>query len=77
MLVSLLKIIGGINSCGIVLNSTQLLKISIGVKKSLGNIVAKDTKGILLLRPKLLKSLKPAIELSKDRNTYFNTTATL
>ena len=49
---------GGINSCGIVLNLTQLLRISTGVKKSLSNIIVKDIKGIPLLRPRLLRNLK-------------------
>ena len=46
-------IIGSINSCGIVLNLIKLF--SIGARESLGTIVVKDIKGLLLLRPRLLK----------------------
>ena len=55
LLVSLLRVIGGINSCGIILNLTQSLRISARVRESLGDIVVKDIKGTLLLRPRLLK----------------------
>ena len=58
LLVSLLRIIGSINSCGIVSNSTQLLKINTGIRKSLGNVIVKDIKGIPLFRPRLLRNLK-------------------
>src|SRR6266700_458000 len=69
---------GGIDSCGVILNLTQLLRISAGVRESLGDIIVKDIKGILLLRPKLLKSLKAYNrKLSKNKKTYFNITATL
>src|SRR6266567_2055742 len=69
---------GGINSCGIILNLTQLLRISTKVRKNLGDIVVKDIKGTLLFRPRLLKSLKACNrKLSKNRKTYFNTTAAL
>ena len=50
------------------MNLTQLFWIS--AKKGLGNIVVKDIKETLLLRPKLLKSLKAAMELSKDKNSF-------
>ena len=53
LLASLLRIIGSINSHGIVLNLTKLFSIS--TKESLGNIVVKDIKGLLPLRPRLLK----------------------
>src|ERR1700733_6542440 len=53
LLASLLGIIGSIDSCGIVLNLTKLF--SIGTRESLGDIVVKDIKGLLLLRPRLLK----------------------
>ena len=49
---------GGIDSCNIILNLTQLFRISTRVRESLGNIVVKDIKGTPLLRPRLLKSLK-------------------
>ena len=52
-LASLLGIIGSIDSRGIVLNLTKLFSIS--ARESLGNIVVKDIKGLLLLRPRLLK----------------------
>ena len=62
LLAGLLRIISGINSCGIILNLTQLLSISTRIRKSPGDIVVKDIKGMPLLRPRLLKSLKLAIE---------------
>ena len=69
---------GGIDSYGVILNLTQLLRISARVKESLGDIVVKDIKGILLLRPRLLKSLKVYNrKLSKKRKTYLNITTTL
>ena len=55
MLAGLLGIIGGINSYGIILNLTQSFSISIGMRERPGNIIVKDIKGMLLLRPKLLK----------------------
>src|SRR6202021_2918944 len=55
LLASLLKIIGSVNSCGIVLNLTKLFSIYARIRESLGNIVVKNIKGILLLRPRLLK----------------------
>jgi len=43
------------------------------MRKSLGNIVVKDIKSILLFRPMLLKKLKVSNgRLSKDRKTYLN-----
>jgi len=58
LLVCLLKIINNINDCGIVLNLTQLFSINAGVKESPGNIIVKNIKSMLPLRPKLLKRLK-------------------
>ena len=55
LLTSLLGIIGNVNSYSIVLNSTQSFNISTGMRECLGNIVVKDIKGTLLLRPRLLK----------------------
>src|ERR1700733_11131718 len=55
LLASLLGIIGSVDSYGIVLNLTKLFSICARIKKSLGNIVVKDIKGTLLLRPRLLK----------------------
>ena len=53
-----------------------MFSISVGIKKSLGDIVVKDIKSILLFRPRLLKKLKVNNrKLSKDRKTYFNATA--
>ena len=49
---------GSINSRGIVSNSTKSFSISTGMRESLGDIVVKDIKGLSLLRPRLLKSLK-------------------
>ena len=62
LLASLLGIIGGIDSCSIILNSTQSLSISTRIRKRPGDIVVKDIKGIPLLRPGLLESLKLVIE---------------
>ena len=53
LLASLLEIIGSIDSRGIVLNLIKLF--SIGVRKSPGDIVVKDIKKLLPLRPRLLK----------------------
>ena len=55
LLASLLGIIGYVNSCGIILNSTQLFSISTKMRECLSNIVVKDIKGIPPLRPRLLK----------------------
>ena len=55
LLAGLLGIIGNINSYNIVLNLTQLFSISAKIRECLSNIVVKDIKGILLLRPRLLK----------------------
>jgi len=51
----LLGIIGGINGCGIVLNTTKIFSISARMRQSPGNVVVKDIKGLLPLRPRLLK----------------------
>src|SRR3984885_9842160 len=55
LLASLLEIMGSINSYGIVLNLTKLFSIYTKIRESLGNIVVKDIKEMLLLRPRLLK----------------------
>ena len=78
LLVSLLGVIGGIDSYSIILNLTQLLRISARVKESPGDIVVKNIKETLLLRPRLLKGLKAYNrKLSKNRKTYLNITTTL
>ena len=51
----LLGIIGSINSYNIILNLTQSFSISTGMRERLGNIIIKNIKGILPLRPRLLK----------------------
>jgi len=51
----LLGIVGGIDGCGIVLNLTKIFSISAGIRQSLGNVVVKDIKELLPLRPRLLK----------------------
>jgi len=51
----LLEIIGGVDSYSIVLNSTQLFSISVQIGKIPGNVVVKDIKETLPLRPRLLK----------------------
>jgi len=48
-----LGIIGGVDSCGIVLNLTYLFSIGAKIRESLGDIVVKNIKGLLLLRPRL------------------------
>jgi hypothetical protein len=53
---------GGIDSCSIILNSTQSLSISTRIRKRPGDIVVKDIKGTPPLRPGLLESLKLVIE---------------
>src|ERR1700733_5984475 len=53
LLASLLGIIGSVDSHSIVLNLTKLF--SIGARESLGDIVVKDIKKSLPLRPRLLK----------------------
>ena len=55
LLASLLRIIGNIDGCGIVLNLTQSFSISIGIRECPGNIVVKDIEGTPLLRLRLLK----------------------
>ena len=51
----MLGIVSSIDSYNIILNLTQLFSISIKIKECLGNIIVKDIKGILPLRPRLLK----------------------
>ena len=46
---------GSINSHSIVSNLTKLFSICAKIRESLGNIVVKNIKGTLLLRPRLLK----------------------
>src|ERR1700727_324138 len=55
LLASLLEIIGSIDGRSIVLNLTKLFSIYTRIRESLGNIVVKNIKGMLLLRPRLLK----------------------
>jgi len=47
--------VGGVDSCGIVLNLTKMFSIGARIRQSLGNVVVKDIKGLSLLRPRLLK----------------------
>ena len=46
---------GSVNGCGIVLNSTKSFSISTRIRESLGDIIVKDIKELLSLRPRLLK----------------------
>ena len=46
---------GSRNGHGIVLNLIKSFSISAGMRKSLGDIVVKDIKGLSPLRPRLLK----------------------
>src|ERR1700735_2350655 len=55
LLASLLGIMGSVDSYSIVLNLTKLFSIYARIRESLGNIVVKNIKGTLLLRPRLLK----------------------
>ena len=55
LLAGLLGIIGSINSYSIILNLTQSFSISTRIRECLGNIIVKNIKGILPLRPRLLK----------------------
>ena len=49
---------GSIDGYGIVLNLTKLFSIGARIRESLGDIVVKNIKGLLLFRLRLLKSLK-------------------
>jgi len=52
-----------------------LFRINIKIKESLDNILVENIKITLILRPKLLKSLKLVIEnYLKIKKTYFNIT---
>jgi len=51
----LLGIIGSIDGRSIVLNLAKLFSIYTRIRESPGDIVVKDIKGTLLLRPRLLK----------------------
>jgi len=53
LLAGLLGIIGGVDSCGIVLNLTQTFSVSAGIRESPGDIVVKNIKGLSPLRPRL------------------------
>ena len=55
LLASLLGIMGSIDGYSIVLNLTKLFSICARIRESLGNVVVKNIKGMLLLRPRLLK----------------------
>ena len=55
LLADLLRVIGSIDGCSIVLNLTKSFSISARMRESLGNIVVKDIKELSLLRPRLLK----------------------
>ena len=55
LLASLLEIISNINGCSIILNLTQSFNISTKIRECLGNIIVKNIKDILPLKPRLLK----------------------
>ena len=74
LLAGLLGIIGGIDSCSIILNSTQLFSISTRIRESPGNIVVKDIKSTSPFRPRLLKLAME--DYPKDRKAYLNVTTT-
>ena len=46
---------GSVDGYGIVLNLTKSFSISAGIRESPGDIIVKNIKGLLLLRPRLLK----------------------
>ena len=74
----MLGIISGIDGRSIILNLTQSLSISTGIRKRPGDIVVKDIKSTPPLRPGLLESLKSVIEnYLWDRKTYLNVTTAL
>ena len=77
LLASLLGIIGSVDGRGIVLNLTKLFSIYTKIRESLGNIVVKDIKGTLLLRPRLLKLKVSNGNLLRIRKAYLNVTAAL
>src|ERR1700721_1949886 len=77
LLASLLGIIGSIDSCSIVLNLTKLFSIYAKIKESLGNIVVKDIKGTLPLRPRLLKLKVSNGNLLRIEKAHLNATTTL
>jgi hypothetical protein len=62
LLAGLLGIVGDIDGCGIVLNSTQSLSISTRIRERPGDIVVKNIKGTPPLRPGLSESSKLAME---------------
>ena len=55
LLAGLLGIMGNVDGCGIVSNSTQSFSISAGMRECPGNVVVKDIEGTPPLRPRLLK----------------------
>ena len=66
---------GSINGRGIVLNLTKLF--SIGARESLGDVVVKDIKKLLPLRPRLLKLKVSNGKLLRIEKAYLNATAAL
>jgi hypothetical protein len=62
LLAGLLGIVRGIDGCGIVSNSTQSFSISTGMRERPGDVIVKDIEGTPPLRPRLLESLKSAME---------------
>ena len=77
LLTSLLRIIGGIDSYSIVLNTTKIFSIGARIRQSLGNIVVKNIKESSLLRPRLLKLKVSNGNLLRIEKTYLNVTAAL
>src|ERR1700721_4563715 len=55
LLASLLGIMGSIDGHGIVLNLIKLFSICARIRESLGDVVVKNIKGTLPLRPRLFK----------------------
>jgi len=55
LLAGLLGIIGSVDGCGIVLNSTKSFSVCARIRESPGNIVVKDIKETSPLKPRLLK----------------------
>ena len=77
LLAGLLEIVGNIDSYNIILNLTQSFSISTGMREYLGNIIVKNIKDILPLRPRLLKPKVNNKSLLRIKKTYFNATTAL
>ena len=73
----MLGIIGSVDGYSIVLNLTKLFSIYAKIRESLGDVVVKDIKGTLPLRPRLLKLKVSNGNLLRIEKAYLNATTTL